>query len=240
MAALIKLGAFIEDISGKVGGTIFSRNKGGAYAKNRVVPLNPQSSAQNLVRSKFASLSQNWKNLDEEQRAAWNAITSEYQYVNRLGEQKTLSGKALFQKLNENLLNIDEATIDNPLQPEGTNGIISEEDSLSILQDAGGTELAEFNWTLNVENPDGNSRYVIEATKPLSAGVSNPSGRFRKIDVVDETTATIGIGAGSNYVDKFGLPPIGSKVFVRIKPVNVDTGENGSWYSGSTIVGQEV
>src|SRR3989304_7368357 len=117
MAALIKMGAFVADISGKVGATIFPRNKGGSYAKNRVVPANPQSSFQANVRSLFTAITQAWSGLTSNQRTGWNSAVGDFPYQNRLGETKTLSGKALFQKLNENLLNVGESVIDDAPSP---------------------------------------------------------------------------------------------------------------------------
>ena len=54
--ALIKTGPAVAVISGSVGGTVFSRNKGGAYMRNRSIPVNPQSAAQVVVRAAMAFL----------------------------------------------------------------------------------------------------------------------------------------------------------------------------------------
>src|SRR3990172_5110235 len=59
--ALIKMsGVGITEASGKLGGQVFTRNKGGAVLRNRVVGTNPQTVAQQAVRAIFGAISSAW------------------------------------------------------------------------------------------------------------------------------------------------------------------------------------
>lgn len=69
--AQIKFGAFVTDMRGKIGGSVFSKNKNGAYAKNKVTPSNPQSGAQMAVRNLLAGFAQQWRTLTETTRQGW-------------------------------------------------------------------------------------------------------------------------------------------------------------------------
>ena len=96
--ALIKTTAIVDAISGKIQGTVFARNKGGAYARGRGVVTNPRSAAQMRVRSMFAAVSQAWRTLTQIQVQDWNTLASETTYQNRLGDSRNYTGKALFKK----------------------------------------------------------------------------------------------------------------------------------------------
>lgn len=98
--ALVKLGVIVSAITGKVGGNIFSRNKGGAYVKAWVNPTNPQTVIQQAWRSGFSSRSTDWRGLTESERNGWKASALLRPVTNRLGEQRFLSGYGLFMKQN--------------------------------------------------------------------------------------------------------------------------------------------
>ena len=100
--ALIKLTAIIDQISGKLNGTVFARNKGGNYVKGLSKPTNPQTSHQQTVRNRFSYISKEWRNLTEEQRQSWREIARVRPVKNRLGEDRFLSGFQWFQKINVN------------------------------------------------------------------------------------------------------------------------------------------
>lgn len=100
--ALIKLTAIIDQISGKLNGTIFARNKGGNYVKRLSIPANPQTQHQQNVRNRFSYISKEWRNLTEEQRQSWREIAKVRTVRNRLGEERFLSGFQWFQKININ------------------------------------------------------------------------------------------------------------------------------------------
>ena len=53
--AKIKFGMMMTDASGKLGGQVFSKNRGGSYVRTKSTPVNRQSSAQMNVRGIFVS-----------------------------------------------------------------------------------------------------------------------------------------------------------------------------------------
>ncbi len=98
--ALIKLGAIVAAISGKVSGNVFSHNKGGAYVKGWTKPTNPQTVIQQSWRSVFSSISSEWRSLTNNQRSSWEASALIRPVTNRMGETKYLSGYGLYMKQN--------------------------------------------------------------------------------------------------------------------------------------------
>lgn len=246
--ALVKFTAIVDHISGKLNGNVFSKNKGGNYVRSRGTVLNPSTSAQNFVRSIFGSISQYWRDLTDAQRAGWNGATVNFPYQNRLGDSKTYTGKSLFQKLNGELLNIGGAIMEDPPNPQDVIGLSGIGNALGITLD-GVDSAFSFSYALAQELTDAQT-IVLEATPPLSVGVtSSPKNQFRKLDITLDQTATattvdsndFGTGATGNvqifnaYTDKFGTPPAGSKVFIRLKAVN-PVGQASPYFSQSAIV----
>jgi len=66
------------EFSGKLAGMVFARNRGGAYVRRYVTPLNPSTSKQRAVRERFALRASEWQQLDEGTRAGW------HEYANTL------------------------------------------------------------------------------------------------------------------------------------------------------------
>lgn len=90
--ATIKLGPAISDIRGSIGGTVFSRNGGGAYAKERIKGTDPRTSAQQVVRSIVSGLIGPWAALSAAVRSDWGVYARQVPFINRLGDVINLSG----------------------------------------------------------------------------------------------------------------------------------------------------
>jgi len=95
--ALIKLsGASI--MSGSVNGMTYSRNRFGQYARNRAVPVNPNSTNQVAVRSAFGGAAVIWKTLDQAVRDGWEAYAAGTPEVNAIGDVIYLTGLNMFAR----------------------------------------------------------------------------------------------------------------------------------------------
>jgi hypothetical protein len=89
--ALVKFGGGISGFAGKIGGTVYGRNKSGAYARNWAVPVNPVTTAQSAVRAVMAMAAAAWSSLTLTQVNAWNAYAAVLIRTNRQGDQYTPS-----------------------------------------------------------------------------------------------------------------------------------------------------
>jgi len=91
--ALIKYGGGVVGMSGSIAGSTFARNRYGNYVRARTKPVNPNTPAQQNIRSSIAFLTNYWKNiLTSTQRAAWNLYASNVAMKNRMGETTYLTG----------------------------------------------------------------------------------------------------------------------------------------------------
>jgi hypothetical protein len=217
--ARVQYGEMIADMRGKINGTVHSRNRAGAYMRNKVTPVNPQTSYQSAVRNRLTGRAQAWRGLTQAQRDAWNSAVSNFKKTNIFGQLRTPSGINLYNRINMNLLNINEAAITDPPLPSSVQALLT----LSLAAAEGvGTVTLTYTDAL-----DADSSMVVEATEPLSAGVSFAKNQFRQIAVLVTADASP-YALAPAYSAKFGAPPIeGTKIFVRATIINETTGLNG-------------
>ena len=82
----IKWGALVVDGRNKIGGQVASKNRNGAYMRNKVTPVNGKSAGQVTVRNRLASLASGWRGLTAGQRLAWNNAVSDYKKTDIFGD----------------------------------------------------------------------------------------------------------------------------------------------------------
>ena len=91
--ALIKFGGGVVGMAGKIGGTVYARNRYGQYARSWANPVNPRSDRQTAIRGIIGALGDLWgQTLTDDQRAGWENYASNVDMKNRLGETIQLSG----------------------------------------------------------------------------------------------------------------------------------------------------
>lgn len=98
--ALIKT-TIVSEVSGRVGGLVFSHNAGGPYIRQGSIPTNPNTTFQQSVRTNVATLSVMWNDtLTQAERDAWEVYAANVKLTNRIGEQVNVSGIAMFVRSN--------------------------------------------------------------------------------------------------------------------------------------------
>lgn len=227
MAKIKWSGIGIVDGRGKINGTVLSKNRGGAYARVKVTPSNPRSAAQMFVRQNLAFLAQKWKTLTQQQRDAWAGAVSNYTRTDVFGDVKTPTGYSLFMRINTALRDASTELFFNIPAPtmevagiESVNGVPAQSEdpaSISVTFD---------------DTATGNAYLLIDASPPLSQGVSTAGSRFKRIaneevlDVSDPYTVTDFV---PSYSDVYGSIPLGQKIFVRVT-VMMPNGQRGVSY----------
>lgn len=214
-----KFGSIVVDGRGKLGGHVYSKNRGGAYVRTKVTPVNPQTTAQLLVRGFFTMLSQSWRTLTDTQRQAWNGAVENFQRTDIFGDIKKPSGINLYMRLNQNLLNAGGAIIDTPPAPTST------PESITFSSAPNGTVPA-LSIVFAPSPVPADVAYVIEATPCLSPGKSFIKNQYRNIKVIPAAGATPN-NALAAYTAKFGDLVTGQIVGLRIKAVDLLTGIAG-------------
>ena len=226
--ATIKLGNFITEARGKINGNVYSKNKGGAYARVRVKPSNPRSSFQSAVRAIFTVNSQALRGLTANQRQSLTMGVGNYKKLNRVADQIILSGNALYQSLNKNLADVGLAPIDvcpapADVTPVSVATAVADASSQSLVITLGGAVPA-------------NTSIKVFVSETVSAGVNSIGTKLRQLTFYPSTTAAA-LTLTTAYLARFGtIGAAGSKIFYSIVPVNETTGQVGAAIAGTITI----
>jgi hypothetical protein len=196
--------------SGSQADTTASHNRAGQYYRNRRSPVQPVGTGRRATaRSNFGSASSAWASLTFSQQAAWQAYADSHPITDSLGSSIKLTGHQMFVSIYSQLLNCETS-------PSTTPPV-----SASVYSPAPAIVTVSPGGLVIVTTPGngGSADFLLYAfSQPKSSGVT-----FNK------TFWQAGVGAGDltgpqdysgEYVGQFGLPPVGSRVFYRLTPVN--------------------
>lgn len=226
--AKIKFTAFMADMRGKIAGTVFSKNRGGAIARTKVTPSNPQSAAQLVARSRLTGFSQAWRGLTQAARDAWDTAVQNFPRTNVFGDSTILSGHQLYIGLNSQLQAAGAATIGTPPNPSGAVALSEPVLTANLTGDI-------MSVAFEPGTVPADTAIIVDATTSLSPGRSNVKNQFRQIGVID-AAATSPADIWGDYIAKFGSPSEGQKVHVQLRAVNTLTGEVSGAVRASAIV----
>lgn len=205
----IKWGALVVDGRGKLGGHVAAQNRGGSYLRTKVTPSNPQSTFQTGVRNLFGSISAGWSDLTASQRAAWNNAVDNWKNTNIFGDLKIPSGKALYQRLNQQAQVVGYSALDTPpvkedLPPSNVTAVTIDTTAETI------TATGLYSGT--------DATIQVFSSGVVSAGTNFVKNLMRMIGH-SGGSAYSPADAYEDYVARFGAPSAGEKIFIGFKAV---------------------
>ena len=227
--AKILFTAVVADMRNKLAGSVFSKNRAGAYVRTKVTPVNPSSVAQSSARSRFTNFSQGWRGLSAAQQSQWRDATSAFPKTDQFGNIYYLSGAQLYQSLNNTIKLVNGVALTAPPTPSDVPALTS-----IALTAAKGSPAMSLAFTPTPV--PANTAYLVYATPGVSPGVSFVKNQYRLIDVID-SSSTSPEDLLTAYTAKYGLVPnAGQRVYVKLVPVNKATGQQGIGLETSAIV----
>ena len=210
--AKIKFGMMMTDASGKLGGQVFAKNRGGSYVRTKGIPTNPQSTFQTAVRNLFASISSGWSSLSSAARLSWNSSVGAYAKTDVFGDLRNPSGKALFQRLNQNLAISGQAQLSVCPQPLIVPGLIVNSVTLTVTSKEIAVE--------TIGNVEG-STVVFWGTPPVSNGTSFVKNDLRQLWYADGEEDGV-YSDYTAYTNRFGAFVLGQNIFIGVRVVNTN------------------
>jgi len=102
--AKVRFGTLAGQISGSIGSTVFSHGRGGAYVRQRSIPVTHTSIPAMQIKAWFSASSVHWATLGETVRLSWQEWAKANPYTDRLGEKRVLDGHAAYTMLCSRLL----------------------------------------------------------------------------------------------------------------------------------------
>lgn len=214
--ALIQLGPLAARVSGSIGGTVFSHNRGGQYARQRVAPTRVQTLYTSSARDALAACARAWGSLTNEQRQAWREYSIANPVVNRIGMSKTLSGHMAFNAINTRVLqgggtSLDLPPLVGPPEPLGSASI--------ALSATASTAVVTF-----ANTPLGAGKCLwLWAAVAAGPGASYFGNRWRLVYRSDAAQAT-GPDVWDDLVGRFGSIQVGQYVGFNAQVLDQATG----------------
>ena len=203
--AKIKFGMFMTDARGKIGGQVFSKNRGGAYVRTKVTPANGQTARQSFVRQLLGAISQSWSGLTQSARDSFDGAVAQWSKTDIFGDIRNPTGKNLFTRLNINLVNSGQPEI--LLAPEKV--------EMPFLTATGISYDVNEMTIQDIVNTPG-AVLVVSATAPQSAGTNFFRGKYRQIGVY-AGASVVTADLFDDYVGKFGTPAGDANVSFELK-----------------------
>lgn len=212
--ARIKTSAFINDISGKIGGSVFQRCQSGLILKNTPNLPFTSSMAQNSTNNNMYRCQYEWQNLTICQRQIWNSFANFTKKSQKHSKDIYINGHQLFIQCNFYRHQYGYSTLKEPQFMKG---------ELKLLT---ATFILNFGNLIMTTNRSIQSTYefvILQATTKVSPSLNNPGGRYKSLiyTTVDGAWHNITIP----YQDIFGFTPVATNVlFFKYAVANKLTG----------------
>lgn len=158
------------------------------------------------IRANLSRVTAGWRALEETRRLAWISAAKGVSSVSRLGQKGMLTGAQLFSKLNCTLLKFGQAMVDAPLARPMFDALAPQ---ALVITNTGGTIALKL--TCPTDPGEGT---VVRGAAPISQGREVCSD-FRVLGICP-AAAQGSADITSLYTARFGVPPVGQKVFVCV------------------------
>jgi len=215
--AIIKTGSVVGQISGRVGGNVFSRNRGGAYVRNGSIPTRSTTPYAEAAKQRLADWSKAWALLTNVQQLGWKNWAVQNPVINRLGDAITLSGHQAYVQLNINIALASGTAIDDPPVVAPPTGLLT----LTATYDIGA---GNFGLAFTPSPIGTNNTLMVECAVVDNPGVKYVQNLFKLIAVTPTDITSPQNGLESAVEARFGTLIVGQQVYWRITVLDSVTG----------------
>jgi hypothetical protein len=218
------LSNLLAEARGSLNGTVFSRNKAGAYTRGRTKPVNPNTPAQSATRATFAAISFAWSELTFNQVIDWNAFAQTLTRINKLGQPYVPSGRQMFMEINRNYVAVREGDFATRSAPPTNATSPAFMDGTFVF--AGGVGAGSVNaLTLDITQDITGNRVIVQASNVMGPGRQATSVPYKQVGIFEE-----GANLLPAYQAMFSTAAIaGNLIHFRLRTVDVTTGVSGGW-----------
>lgn len=222
-------GNIITNLKGSIAHNTYQQGRYGAIVRKKGKAINRNTSAQATVRAFFSTLTKGWKSLTDAQRAGWRTASVSFPKKDSLAQTIFLTGAQLYISANRYLQAISATTISafpglSTLTPVLTASVIAD---VSLATQV-------LTYTPAVPAVD---TWILQATRPLSAGKFSSSQDYKQITVINTADASpLAITAAYEAVFGAGWKVVGQKIFYRLIPVVKLSGQPATTFRFNTTV----
>lgn len=224
-------GIGVVDGRGKLGNSVFFRNRYGAAVREYVIPTNTITDARTAQRSMYSDLCALWKSLDPWMIQEWNAYALNFKRTTTMGHKYYSLGFLQFMRDNFNRANI-------ALSPLLVPTARADFDKLASIAPFASSSTS---WLL-YGSLIGNGAFVpIDTSIAIFATGERPlsnfaaTNRFRNIAYIAPISDCSSFDFFYQWESIYGTPVGNSRVFIRAKTISNITGEASSWLTGNFV-----
>ena len=179
------------------------------------MPVQPIASPRRAqARANFTAASAAFATLSSSEQTAWTSYANSHPRTDSLGQAIILTGHAMFVAISSALLNLG-LTINNI--PPASDAIPPIANLLFVAYNSDGI-------VLRVDPPGTGMNFLVAASRAVSGGVTFMS-TYRQFGIIGATESSFDLT--TQFIAQFGVPPIGSRIFLRLTPVS-DEGVTGT------------
>lgn len=212
--AIVKYGAIITSIKGKIGGTVFQTGRSGGVAKNLNRHVAQQKGgvgqagdAYEQAKTNFSVVTKSWSKATDVNRSSWSALLGIWTFINKFGDVYNGSAFQIFTACNINLRTLELPEITTAPVYNAANDLGLTFDDFSLA----GT------WNRTTTNAAAAGQYrVAYFSKPVSPTTPASKAKLQKVSVALVPAPGV-FDLKSDYVAWLGYtPPLGSIFYVRV------------------------
>lgn len=221
--------AMMTAASGAVKGLVASHNKGGAYFRGRVIPTNPNTAFQQVIRNALSTLQTRFLTVvTSAQRAAWAVYAENTPITNALGATIKLTANQWYVACNSLRLQGGVAVIDaGPV----TYGLPTLTLPVPTIVAAGTTTSLAFTNT-DAWAGEAGGYLLVFASRPQNATINFFKGPYRFAGKV--TGAATPPTTPATITLPFTIGPVTSKMFFRFVALRADGRKSIDLFSVAT------
>ena len=221
-------GPTIAAASGSIGGTVFSRNRYGAYVRNRAIPVSPNTEYQAAAKDYLAQASQNWRALDAAVRLQWATWAASNPVTDNLGQQQILQGNAAYVQLATRMLQMGQALPTAPPTAAAPAALVT----FISTWDAGAAGMAITFTATPLGATERLWMYAAVTNSPARTYIRN----LRKLVTISDAAQATGFDPQDDIETRFGTLAAGQVVTLEAAVADEDTGLISSFRRTSGVI----
>ena len=227
--AKLKLGPLATQISGSIGSTTFSHNRGGAYMRNRAIADTHISIPAMQAKDRLGRISGKWSDLTDPVRSAWTEWARQHPVTDRLGEVRPLDGHQAFVKCMTRLDQMGVSPL--PATPPTVPAPIPAVAGILVYDiGSGGVSLAF------TPSPTGANEYIwLQGALLVSNGISYVDNVLKYVHAYGPAQTTA-LDFHAEFEAIWGVPTVGQRVSVLIQVIDITTGLVSTATRADTLV----
>jgi hypothetical protein len=218
--ARIILSGLVDDIRGKLGGSVVQQSNNVLIIRTKVSPRNPRSGTQQNRRSFYSSITRRWSEITQPQRDSWFELVTGYPD----GIQRYIAANSFINMAAASVLD----TFSAPGVLESLPGVVGNIDN---------TELLYQPLDASSELPT-NTYLLCFASRGMPLGqshISNQNCRFIHAFVPGDGNGNY-YDIFNQYVSVWGMPVPDTQIFIQQLEIDAATGAYGPRKTTSGIV----